>query len=397
MKLDVKLNKQTDDNAAALKSAAKRVKDATETIDEAWSRIFAMKNSDNDMRKLREVKRAMDEGVIGRELESASKRFSKAEALRLHKVLAEQQREQKLADLVANTPDNYVLVNEISQVDGVIGDIKASKYVGYDCETYGKDNGALDPWSGGIAGICISANGRHYYVPLAHTTGDNLPIDGVMRIFKALENVRLIMHNAPFDCKWAAVKYNVDLTQALYADTRIMAMTLDENRSHRLKDLITDWLKQPSDNFDELFGKTPFNEIDIDVALVYGAGDTEKTLDLYHWMMKHLNTERLAPLKRLIFEIEMPVARRFIYADLRGLKFDVERAKELDAKLAEEEQELKRQIFELAGVEINLNSPAQVADLFYKRLMLTDYGKGSTNSRFVKKIAKEHPIEIGRA
>ncbi len=201
------------------------------------------------------------------------------------------------------------------------------------------------------------------------------------------------MHNAPFDCKWFYVKYGVNLVDALYADTRIMAMSLDENRDHRLKNLLTDWLKEPSDNFDELFANTPFNEVPLDVALPYAAGDTEKTLKLYDWIMAHYEQrEDLQRLQRLLFDIEMPVARQFIWSDIRGIKFDVERAYQLDEKLAIEEAELQRKIYEIIGEEINLNSPAQLSKKLFGDLKLTDYGKGSTNSRFMKKIKREHPV-----
>ena len=75
------------EKAEVIAKAAAKKRAHTETIDEAWARIFGMKNSDADMRRLREVKQAMDAGKIGREAESAGKRFSKAEALRLWRVV----------------------------------------------------------------------------------------------------------------------------------------------------------------------------------------------------------------------------------------------------------------------------------------------------------------------
>nr|WP_240390836.1 DNA polymerase [Bacillus sp. Y1] len=275
-------------------------------------------------------------------------------------------------------------------------DIPTSDVVSYDCETYGENNGALDPWRGNIAGFSVSTRRFSYYVPLNHVekTPLNLyPIEHIIAVIKkALLSAKLVMHNAPFDCKWGAVKYGLNLVDALHADTRIMAMALDENRDHRLKNLLTDWLKQPSDNFDELFPNVQFNEVPLNVALPYGAGDTEKTLALYDWIMRHLETPNLAEIKRLLFEVEMPVCRQFIKSDIRGIRFDTEHAGELDAKLAVEESELFRKITEQFGEEINLNSPAQLSRKLFVDLKLTDHGKGSTNSRFMKKIKREHPV-----
>src|SRR5699024_12497933 len=55
-----------------------------ETFDEAWTRLFAMKNSPTEESRLRAVKQAMEEGRIGRDAYSVSKRVSKAEAIRLY-------------------------------------------------------------------------------------------------------------------------------------------------------------------------------------------------------------------------------------------------------------------------------------------------------------------------
>jgi DNA polymerase-1 len=217
---------------ARVRTAAKKKAEATETMDEAWARILAMKNSDADQVRLFEVKNGMDAGLIGRESASVSKRFSKAEALRLYKQLAESQREKKLAELVAKTPSNYVLVDTIEKLYGLRDDISTSEIIAFDCETFGE---ALDPWRGNVAGFSVSTRRASYYVPINHRGAKQLHIHSISELWDVLENAKIVMHNAPFDCKWFAVHYDINLTDALYADTRIMAMSLDENRDHRLK------------------------------------------------------------------------------------------------------------------------------------------------------------------
>src|SRR5690606_30788637 len=237
--------------------------------------------------------------------------------------------------LVANTPSNYILADTLDKLADMADDIRASDLIAFDLETFGKDGGALDPWKGEIAGFSVTTRRASYYVPIAHVEETALNAysinDVVGTVATALMASKIVMHNAPFDCKWFYVKYGVNLIDSLHADTRIMAMSLDENRSHRLKDLLTDWLKEPSDNFDELFPNTQFNEVPLDVALVYAAGDTEKTLKLYDWISQWYDKRQdLRDIKRLFYEVEMPVARQFISSDLRGIRFDVEGAAVLD-------------------------------------------------------------------
>src|SRR5690625_5046039 len=73
------LSESNNDN---LRKAVKKKMLHKETFEEAWERIFSMKNSDPDRQRLNEVRQAMESGRIGREEGSESKRFSKAEALR---------------------------------------------------------------------------------------------------------------------------------------------------------------------------------------------------------------------------------------------------------------------------------------------------------------------------
>ena len=373
----------------------KKRKASEETIEEAWERILQMKNSETDKRRLGEVKDAMGRGAIGRHPAAIGRRFSKAEALRLWRELQEQRREQKLVELVENTPNNYILVNNSQSLRWMIFDIKEADLIAVDCETFGdKPGDALDPWNGYMAGFSVSTESYHYYVPLNHIEPTNLTEQEIIKtVKKPLEQVKTVMHNASFDCKWFWLKYGINLIDNLYADTRIMAMAFDENRSHRLKDLVTDWLREPSDNFDELFGKTQFNEVPLNVALVYAAGDMEKTLKLYHWIKQWYDKrDDLKRIKRLVFDIEMPVCREFIKADLRGIKFDTERAHGLDAELAKEESQLQQDIYKLLGDKINLNSPAQLKEKLFRELRLPDYDKGSTGVKTLKKLKSIHPV-----
>lgn len=402
-KLRLNIRSPAEKSGETLAKAAEKKRAHSETMDEAWVRIFESKLTDADRRRLIEVKQAMEDGVIGRNpsemfnKRGSPKRFSKAEALRLHRKLLEIEREDTLRELVESTPDNYILVDINAKLDKLVGDINASELIAFDLETYSdKKGGALDPWMGKVAGFSVTANGNNYYVPLNHTVQPmSLSDKDIIEWLKpALESAKSVMHNAPFDCKWFYVHYGVDMITNLHADTRIMAMALDENRSHRLKDLLTDWLRQPADNFDELFPDTDkFNEIPLDVALVYAAGDTEKTLQLYEWIKSKVKPYKLERIWKLLFEIEMPVARTMIWSDLRGIGFDKERARKLDEEFAKEEEKLKGLIFHIFGEEINLNSHVQKGEMLYDRLGLTDLsGKKSTNQKFLKRIESEHRV-----
>lgn len=383
------------------KEAEERRKTADIPLEADWKRIFASKLTDSDRRKLEEVKAAMEAGVIARSdadkytKTGRPKAFSKAEALRLWARLQGEKKAEKLRELVENTPDNYLLVKTVGDLHFLRETIESADLIAVDCETFGEKSGdQFDPWVGKMAGFSVSTRERHFYVPLNHTEKTELTENQVFNELKnALESAKIVMHNAPFDAKFFYVHYGVDLIANLHADTRIMAVALDENRSHKLKDLITDWLKEPSDNFDQLFGSMHrFNEIPLDVALVYAAGDTEKTLKLYYWMMRWFDSrEDLQRLKKLVFKIEMPVARQFIRSDLRGIGLDLKEAERLDAHFEAEEKRLEREIYEMVG-EFCLTSPAQMSKKLFDELKLPNFNNGSTEKSALEQIINKHPV-----
>src|SRR5690625_7152520 len=105
-------------------------------MDEAWARIFDMKNSASDERRLREVKEAMEKGIIGGQSGKAGKSFTKAEALRQHRKLVDLPREDTGRELVEEAPADYVLVRYIQDLNCMVMDMEDSELIACDVEAY---------------------------------------------------------------------------------------------------------------------------------------------------------------------------------------------------------------------------------------------------------------------
>src|SRR5690625_1077216 len=168
-KLRLNIRSPAASNGEALKKAAKMKRLHNETFDEAWKRILSMKNSEADMRSLREVKSAMEAGVIGREEGAAGKRFSKAEALRLWRVLEEKRQAEKLRKMVEETPGNYWLITDKAKLDEFLAIVKNEEKIVFDIESTG-----VDVWNDYIVGHVISAVKAdiHAYIPTRHDVLD---------------------------------------------------------------------------------------------------------------------------------------------------------------------------------------------------------------------------------
>src|SRR5699024_12389288 len=84
---------------------------------------------------VREVKQAMIDGRIGRDPENANKRFSKAEALRMWRVLDEQNAKERLRKMVEETPDNYRLITDEVRVEWMLSDLLSEELIVLDVES----------------------------------------------------------------------------------------------------------------------------------------------------------------------------------------------------------------------------------------------------------------------
>jgi DNA polymerase I len=403
---EVKL-KGTEGDAGKTKAreAESRKKSNNETLEEAWQRIKASKKYTGgglDQERLDEVYEAMQRGDIGREPVPEGKKqskFSAAEAMRLWSVLEDRKKADRIKKLIEGTPANYVLVNNSLALDGLIRAIKGAELIAIDCETFGENPGdQFDPWKGEMAGFSITPDdeSHHYYVPLKHTTGEQLSEDTVWGALKELmESKPNVVHNGSFDCKFFMVQYGVDLIKNLKYDTQILAWAADENASHRLKDCAELWLGlKESWTYDKLFAKGyRFNEVPLDAALVYAAGDTEKTLKLLRFIQRQFNkTPEGKRIYDWVMDVEMPVLRQFIYADLRGLQFDVKKSRELDAQFEKEETEVQQKIFAIVGREFNVASPAQLSEILFDELKLPKLSKRSTKTDVLEKLKNKHEI-----
>lgn len=387
-KLTLNIKPKASADVNPLKDAAERKTKATETLADAWVRILAMKNSDIDSVKLREVKRAMDAGDIGRAVESAGKRFSKAEALRLYAVLAESQREQKLADLVAKTPSNYRLLTDIDEVRAVVQEALGNPIIAVDTETTG-----LDVYVDVIVGVSLTlpTSDMHYYIPIEPTQDKRaLPSEDVLNVLKPLmesEEVGKVLHNANYDIQMFK-RHGVELN-GLAWDTQTAMPLLNENEpSFALKNLATRYLGEPSDTFAELFGRdAKFAEVPLDIALVYAAKDTDLTWRLYEFQRMHM--AKMPNVLKYYETVEVPLLYAIVDMERTGFDIDVSFAETYGAEMKTDIDERERKLLAQLG-DINLNSGQQLKPELERII-----GKKLDNldaKRTLKPLAKEYPI-----
>ena len=107
---------------------------------------------------------------------------------------------------------------------------------------------------------------------------------------------------------------------------------------------------------------------------------------------------REAKLEPLFRDIEMPVAAILAEMETAGIGIDADALKKIGDEFGEQLKRLERECYELAGREINLNSPIQLRDVLFTTLKLPTKGLKKTKSGFstdadtLEKLAAAHPM-----
>ena len=101
---------------------------------------------------------------------------------------------------------------------------------------------------------------------------------------------------------------------------------------------------------------------------------------------------------RLMDRIEMPLALVLADMEFEGVNLDVPFLNTMSGELKIVSDEVQREIFKLAGMEFNLNSPKQLGEVLFDKMELVDKakktktGQYATGEEVLQKLADEHPI-----
>jgi DNA polymerase I-like protein with 3'-5' exonuclease and polymerase domains len=290
--------------------------------------------------------------------------------------------------------DDYILIREPDQLYEYMKEMKQVGEGALDTET-----NALNPLLVDIVGGCIYTPGQKAaYIPINHKsyitgarTKEQMNEETVSKIMKEFhKDIRWIFHNAKYDIRVCRKTLGIDFKP--YWDTMLAAYCIDEEESHRLKDLHLKYCNSKdteSLTFDSLFKGVTFDNIPISTGYLYAAGDAIKTYELYKYQQTILNRRVLAGPYNVFWNIEMPLISVVADMEDRGVCLDFDICSNLHEKYHKLREERQKQADEAIAMykdeidnykmkhpdnklsdPISLSSPTQLAILFYDILGL---------------------------
>lgn len=293
------------------------------------------------------------------------------------------------------TKYQFKLVTTPEELKQVVQEVERVGAFATDTETTG-----INPYQDEWVGISISVEeGISYYIPVAHRVDDQqLSKEEVLAaVGPLLENVDIkkYLHHAKFDMH--VMQQAGVTTHGVAYDTMIAASLIAEDwQSIGLKQLSESLLKEPMLSYSMVVGQVKVNnfaEVPLKLATEYAAADSHQTLKLYNLLSKKVKEAGLEK----VYDLENQLLPVLFEMESKGIRCDVAVIKELAVKIQQEITDIEAEIKELSGNEdINLNSPKQIEELLFHKLMLppkkrkkTGY---STDQEVLEELALIHPI-----
>ncbi len=293
---------------------------------------------------------------------------------------------------------DYRAVTTAEDLKKLVDELSKQKAFAFDTETTSVDDNTAE-----LVGISVSfKEGSGYYIPVAHLEGVQLKLEDVCNTLKPVfedESIGKVAHNAKFDYK-VLKRFNIE-TKPIVFDTMIAAFLLNPiGRSPSLDDLAYREFGIEMIPITDLIGtgrnQITFDGVDIEKAVQYAAEDADMTWRLYQVQKPLLDKDE--KLDGLAKQTEWPLISVLGDMELEGILLDVDFLNKLSKKFAQEIEDLQKRIFEQAGEQFNISSPAQLADILFNRLGLETAGvkKGktgfSTAANELEKLRDAHPI-----
>jgi len=252
--------------------------------------------------------------------------------------------------------EGYRIVRGGRELDDLVRELEGFFVI--DTET-----SSLDPFSAEIVGMSFSwAPGKAAYVPWS--------AEAARKLRPLLEDDARPKgaQNAKFDLQ--VLRTHGIEVKGLGFDTMVASYLLDPGRGvHNLDALALRYLNVRKTATEELIGKgadaISMKDVPEDKVAHYAAEDADCTWRLVEVFRPRLEADGLMPLFR---DVEMPLVHVLLDMERAGVRVDVPYLKGLSREFEDMAHRVEREIREIAGEEVNLNSPKQLGPLLFEKL-----------------------------
>ena len=282
--------------------------------------------------------------------------------------------------------------------------IEKAGFVAIDTET-----DSLESQSAQIAGISLSVQpGYACYIPINHCakysnrkqSNDPVLFDDMLPKPKQISkdfikehllsllqrpDIMKIGHNLKFDLEVIHSNFGVDIACDNMQDTIVMAYDLNGViHKKRLDDLALMYLNEKTMPYQEVCGTRRgaiwFKEVELQTATEYASEDADMTLRLYNLFKEKLKNENL---EKVYYDIDRPLVYVLTEMENEGVLVDKQVLQSLSFQFFQKIDALEKEIYQLLGEHVNLNSPIQLGEILFDKLQLEGGCRNSKTKNWV--------------
>jgi DNA polymerase-1 len=286
----------------------------------------------------------------------------------------------------------YLTILSRTDLEQLVQDLMLKPVICIDTET-----DSADPMRAKLVGVSISDQAdRAWYIP---TNQPALATTEVLEVLKPLlehpTSVK-IAHHYKFDYQ-IFKRHGVTLKGPVF-DTMLAAYLIDSGQALKMDALSLKYLDYEPIPIDALIGKqAPWKSMDqvpLETISRYAAEDAEVTYRLYACFQELLQKDALEPVAQTI---EFPLSPVLAEMELAGVKIDAALLTHYGQDLLTEITRIESQIYQSAGAQFNINSPAQLGDILFNKLGIpsgkkTSTGKFSTNEEVLTSLSVQYEV-----
>ncbi len=248
------------------------------------------------------------------------------------------------------------------------------------------------PITGHLIGIALSRDkNTAYYLPV-HNLYPGLSLNSISGFFED-EAIAKIGHNLKNSL--IILNRNGIEVKGRFLDIMIASYLINPNKNnHNLEDIAIEYLSYRKKTKAEFLDKrTSFLDVPMEEAASYVCEGAALIFELKERLFERLKEEDLYALYE---NIEMPLIHVLSDMELKGVKIDLEKIRNISKEIEREIEGIKNRIYFIAGEQFNINSPKQLRKVLFDNLKLQPTKKKktgfSTEMGVLEELAQIHEL-----
>jgi DNA polymerase-1 len=287
------------------------------------------------------------------------------------------------------------VLDDPADIPALVERLRSAPLVALDAET-----DSTQPQHADLVGLALSATPAEvWYLPFGHrvpaalgSLGEGMVPPGPVRNLPALTDPAMAPlsqllgdpavpkagHNIKYD--WQVLRRaGVELAGVTF-DTMLASFILDPGRrSHAIDNLCLEHLGRTMKTYQDVVGRgrseIPFAEVAVLAAADYCGADSATVLALHDFFAPALREVQMEDLLR---DVEMPLVEVLVDMEWEGINVDRALFTRLGEELGADLRRLEIEISRVAGVDLNINSPRQLATILFEKQQLPVLKKTKT-------------------